>query len=120
MFLFNFDPNPSESFSIAVFVGSMTDEEFLAAFTSKLVDTTRDLLVDLRGLNDFKVMTTTVRQAVSKFKPVAHKRQRKVAVVAPTDIIFGVARMYEMLRPDSNSPYEVFRDFEAARKWLSP
>ena len=118
MFLFN--PNPSESFSIAAFVGSITDEDFLAAFTTKLVDTTRDLLVDLRGLDDFTVMTTTVRQAVSKFKPVAHKRQRKVAVVAPTDTVFGVARMYEMMRPESNSPYEVFRDFEAARKWLSP
>ena len=98
----------------------MTDEDFLDAFTSKLIDTTRDLLVDLRVLHDFKVSTATVRVAVSKFKPVAHKRQRKVAVVAPTDTVFGVARMYEMMRPESNSPYEVFRDFEAARKWLSP
>ncbi len=98
----------------------MTDEDFLAAFTGQLVDTTRDLLVDLRGLDDFKLMTTTVRQAVGEFKPVARMRLRKVAVVAPNDAVFGVARMYEMMRPESNSPYEVFRDFEAARKWLSP
>jgi hypothetical protein len=84
------------------------------------VDTTRDLLVDLRDLRDFKMNPATVRVAVSKFKPVAHKRQRKVAVVAPTDIVFGMARIYEMMRPESSSPYEVFRDFEAARNGLSP
>jgi hypothetical protein len=98
----------------------MTDEDFLDAFTNKLVDATLDLLVDLRDLHDFKVNTATVLVAVSKFKPVAHMRRRKVAVVAPTGIVLGVARMYEMMRPESNSPYEVFRDFEAARKWLSP
>lgn len=98
----------------------MTDEDFLDAFTTELVDTTRDLLVDLRDLRDFKMNSATVRVSVSKFKPVAHKRQRKVAVVAPTDIVFGMARMYEMMRPESSSPYGVFRDFEAARNWLSP
>jgi len=117
--MFRFDPNASESFSIASFEGTMTDEDFLAAFTGKLVDITRDLLVDLHGLNDFKLTTATVQQAVAKFKPVAHKRLRKVAVVAPADVVFGVARMYEMMRPDSKSPYHVFRDFETAREWLS-
>ena len=98
----------------------MTDEDFLAAFTNKLVDITRDLLVDLHGLSDFKLTTATVQQAVAKFKPVADKRLRKVAVVAPADVVFGVARMYEMMRPDSKSPYHVFHDFEAAREWLRP
>ena len=94
----------------------MTDEDFLDAFTTELVDTTRDLLVDLRDLSDFKMNPATVRVAVSKFKLVAHMRQRKVAVVAPTDIVFGMARMYEMMQSESSSPYEVFRGFEAARK----
>jgi hypothetical protein len=104
--VFRFDLNPSESFSIASFDGTLTDEDFLNAFTSKLVDTTRDLLVDLRGLTDFNVTRPTVGQAVNKFKPVAHERRRRVAVVAPSDIGFGVARMYEMMRPESNSPYQ--------------
>lgn len=38
------------------------------------------------------------------------------AVVAPGNFAFGLGRMYQGLRHDSN--FAVFRDLDAARKWI--
>lgn len=47
-----------------------------------------------------------------KFKP------SKIAVVAPDDLAFGLARMHEVYREQKNQEYQVFRTEQAATKWL--
>jgi hypothetical protein len=43
----------------------------------------------------------------------------KVAVVVPSDEIFGLGRMYELLREGSPEQVRVFRDPTAAERWLA-
>ncbi len=40
------------------------------------------------------------------------------AIVAETDIKFGMARMYEMYGEADPTQIEVFRDMAEARRWL--
>ena len=44
----------------------------------------------------------------------------RTAIIAPTDLLFGFARMYQSLAEvkDAPSTVEVFRTEEEARKWL--
>ena len=43
----------------------------------------------------------------------------KLAVIAPRDLLFGMARMYEMLRDDSPVEVRVFRERDEAESWLA-
>jgi hypothetical protein len=42
----------------------------------------------------------------------------KVAVVVPNDEVFGLGRMYELLREGSPENVRVFRDLVLAEQWL--
>jgi hypothetical protein len=42
------------------------------------------------------------------------------AFVVGTDIAFGMARMFEMLRDDAPEQIRVFRNIDDARAWLGP
>ena len=43
----------------------------------------------------------------------------KVAVVVPNDEVFGLGRMYELMREGSPENVRVFRDIALAEGWLS-
>jgi len=43
---------------------------------------------------------------------------RKIAVVAPQDVMFGLSRMFDALKPDLAVSVGVFRSEDAARAWL--
>lgn len=43
----------------------------------------------------------------------------KVAVYAPKDLPFGLARMYESRSFESPEKLRIFRDLESAKKWLT-
>lgn len=48
-------------------------------------------------------------------------RSRKLALVANTDMAFGLARMYQAYResdPSSRTEVQVFRNHDLARQWL--
>lgn len=47
-----------------------------------------------------------------------HIASTKVAVYAPNDLPFGMARMYSIYADDSPELIHVFRDKEKAKKWL--
>ena len=44
---------------------------------------------------------------------------RKIAVIAPQDVMFGLSRMFDALRPDLAVSVGVFRTADAAREWLA-
>ncbi|UCF93005.1 MAG: hypothetical protein JSW39_02280 [Desulfobacterales bacterium] len=115
---------PDERLVLLVHVGAVSDDEFLSFYKALYEDTQFDksfnLLVDLRqtesavrsagALNEFadfmrgQFVDTTARS--------------KVAVVAPEDISFGLARMYEVFSGDVPWEFAVFRAAEAASAWL--
>lgn len=57
-----------------------------------------------------------VRQAADVL--VRSRPVEKLAIVASSDSMFGLSRMYEILGGESNIPIQVFRDEDAAKGWL--
>jgi hypothetical protein len=78
-------------------------------------DSTFDQLWDLRGVerND---LTGGLLRDLSKVTPFA--RGVKRALVAPSDIDFGMARMFQLLHDHAPEEVRVFRTMEEAEAWL--
>jgi hypothetical protein len=119
-----FDARPENNLLILVHAGTTTDEEFQAfyrsLFESGSIDPSMNLLVDLREadssprspevLNQFAEF---VEQTFSKSSTIP-----KVAVVAPKDLSFGLARMYQVFANSVPWNFVVFRAMDAALAWL--
>jgi hypothetical protein len=75
------------------------------------------LLIDLRQAHGQKVTTAGVYQLVEQELVLSPTSRR--AVVVPTDLGFGMARMYEMRRTHRGGGPRVFRDYDEARRWVT-
>jgi hypothetical protein len=115
---------PDERLVILVHVGAVTDDEFLsfykALYEDTLLDKSFNLLVDLRQ-TESSVRSAT---ALNKFADFVRRQyvgttaRPKVAVVAPEDISFGLARMYEAFSSAVPWEFVVFRSADDALAWL--
>ena len=75
------------------------------------------LLIDLRQADGKSVTSAGVRALATRglvFSPAS-----KRAVVVPSDLGFGMARMYEMLREGRGGGMRVFRDYDEAKRWVA-
>ncbi len=72
-------------------------------------------LVDFRGMERMDVSSEGARRMVDMNPFGAHARR---AIVAESDISFGMARMYQILHGDGADEVQVFRDFDVALEWL--
>jgi len=72
-------------------------------------------LVDASGLNPAGLSTQVLRTraAVPKQNPT------RVAIVAPADVVFGLARMFQMMSEGDGNHIEVFRGMDEAMAWLA-
>ena len=97
------------------------DDELLDSYQSLLSspDYDPDLndLVDMRGVERFEVSGDAIRQLVRSFARFSGADNR-LAIVAGSDVVYGMARMYEQLRSDTTEEIRVFRDVDEARAWL--
>ena len=75
------------------------------------------LLIDLREASGLHVTTEGVRTLVAQ--PLVLSAASRRAVVVPSDLGFGMARMYEMLREGRGGGMRAFRDFDEARRWVT-
>jgi hypothetical protein len=75
------------------------------------------LLIDLREANGESVTSLGVRALSAQ--PLVLSPASRRAVVVPSDLGFGMARMYEMLRDERGGVVRAFRDFEEARRWVT-
>jgi hypothetical protein len=80
------------------------------------VESDFSLLIDLRQANGRQVTSAGV-QALAMRSLVLSPASRR-AVVVPTDLGFGMARMYEMLSEKRGGATRVFRDYDEARRWV--
>jgi len=107
---------------VATFEGILTDDDFIRCFTEivsiSIEEPNTSLLVDLSGTERISVRSRTVRRAADLFKSLSKSVTRKVAIIAPREEIFGMARMYELMRPPSPSDLTVFRTATGAKEWL--
>jgi hypothetical protein len=74
------------------------------------------LLIDLQDA-DGRGVTSAGVQALAD-APLVFSAEAQRAVVVPSDLGFGMARMYEMLREEGSGRMRVFRDRGEARRWL--
>lgn len=104
-------------------VGVLTNQDILDCLARLYSDPARKpgmpSLVDCRGVERMMVTPSGVQAAVM-VKATMDRRQRPwaVAVIAPQDEVFWMARTYEVLRAGSPETVRVFRHPGAAKRWL--
>lgn len=106
-----------------VFAGEVTNSELVETLDRYLLEpfSTFPLgLFDLSGVTDMKVSADTVRAVARRAAQHVDSRleEGKLAIVAPRDLLFGMARMYGILRDDSPVEVRVFRERDEAESWL--
>jgi hypothetical protein len=74
------------------------------------------LLMDLREASGKNVTSAGVRALAAR--PLVLSAASRRAVVVPSELGFGMTRMYEMLREERGGAPRVFRDYDAARRWV--
>ena len=79
-----------------------------------IVDGTGASASDFSGADIRRVAESTTRLSPSLFSPGA-----RAAVVAPTDMLFGVARMWEVFVEGAGMEVQVFRSREDAEPWVT-
>ena len=107
----------------AIFSGVITEQGLISAYTALVSDPAFDPaindLVDLSAVTRLDVTSAGVRRVAQMFDPMNHlQTQNRLAIVAPRDELFGMARMYEILRSDAPEETRVFRTMEQARAFL--
>jgi hypothetical protein len=100
---------------VVEYSGVVTNEDFLQGQQEYgVLDGSYSLLVDLSRTTDFKVTTDDLRRLAGRFTP---ERRGRCAVIAPSDVGFGLSRMIEVYA--QNPGFAVFRTEQQAREWLA-
>ena len=97
----------------------LTNRELLAHVRALAVDRrfarNFNQLADLRDVTDLQVTAATIREMV-KLNPFGTSARR--ALVVTSDVVFGMARMYQILLEESSYKFEIFREVDQAFQWL--
>ena len=119
---------PTKRLRYAVARGRLTDRDLLEAWGDALADPSYDpaldSLVDMSEADSFEVTPEGAQRLADVMVMCAKEpppgTRPRVALVAPTDVAFGMARMYQSIRASGGAPSEhrVFREMAEARAWL--
>jgi hypothetical protein len=120
--------DPVRKVSYTTATGVITDadvwEVCVGILSDPGYDPAADHIVDGGGIERLEVSPATLQEAAHLFaradRGISTSTRPKVAIVAPTDAAFGLARMYETYREMQPSPkrYLVCRTMTEARRWL--
>lgn len=119
-----FHYRPEAQLMVCVHSGQVPDDEFLTRYTSMLESdrfhTTFNLLIDLRQADSSPRSGKVLRQIaeIAKLKYAGITTRPKVGVIAPRDLSFGLARMYEAFADPIPWEFVVFRSVDSALSWL--
>jgi len=99
--------------------GVLTDRELLAHVRALTADPrfARHFrqLADLRDVTEVQFTASTIREMV-RLNPFGAGARR--ALVVTSDVVFGMARMYQILRDESPDELRIFRKVDDALQWL--
>ena len=73
-------------------------------------------LVDLLDIT--KIILSVADMHVIARRTAIFNEQSRRAIIARKDAVYGMARMYQMLRDEGPEEIMVFRDMPDARRWL--
>ena len=119
-----FDFKSEHNLVICRHFGTVDDKEFLnsyrSLFESGRFDPSMDLVVDLRRADSSKRSQEAIREFAEYLKRWMQKTEKKsrVVVIAPRDVSFGLARMYEAYSESAHIDFTVFREADAALESL--
>lgn len=105
--------------------GTVTDEELFAVYEELYSDPRHragmDELADCRTVDRLELTGQGLRDLASRaaFRMDPRRVSWRVAIVAPQDAIYGMARMFQSLRDDSPEEVQVFRELVSALYWLN-
>ena len=115
---------PEHDLAVFMHIGRVPDDEFLSFyrdfFEGAAFKPPMNILVDLRETSS----SSRSVEALLSFSGLMESKlsditeSTKVAVVAPKDRWFGLARMYKILSSSINWNFVVFRAMDAALAWL--
>lgn len=115
-----YEINPSRRVIVVTVIGDLTDEGLFDMHRRLADDSaikpTFAVLFDLRRANGATVTTEGVRALADL--PLVLSPESRRAVVVPSDLGFGMARMYGMRRGSKGGTVAVFRDFTEASRWI--
>lgn len=105
--------------------GIVEDEEFIQAYArlscDEKFDITYNRLVDLRN-TDSRVRSTEALRRLAKIDEAQHEGiispVPKTAVIAPSDLSYGLTRMYNAMSSDAVREFAVFKTAEEGLAWL--
>ena len=105
-------------------IGSYAPAEVTTAFRLALADPARPrlraLLYDVRESQEVAMRTTPdVREAVAFFSTLGNEVGQRAALLASTDVAYGVMRMVAGWAGGCGIDADVFRDPEEAYAWAS-
>lgn len=116
--------DPQRSRVTLTYSGAITDQDLFAVFDRLYREPDHrvgmDELSDLRGVEVAQVTARGLQDLASRtaLQLDSARQTWRVAIVAPVDVVFGLARMYELLREGSPEQVMVFRNLAAAERWL--
>lgn len=117
--------NAAERVRYTVISGDVTGAELVEAFgraaAAPEYDPSVNGLVDMRGVERLDVASSAIWDLAQLLRRAERGvTSRRVAIVAPSDFVFGMARMFEALAATSGAKttYHIFRDMAEARAWL--
>lgn len=106
----------------SVLYGRLTDDELLAYYQRPEFEAPRERWLELVDGSDLAEMAVTSagQRRLAEFASLQTDRLRggAVAMVAKSDLAYGMFRMWQMRREGLGYAVEVFRELEPARKWL--
>lgn len=101
------------------YFGTLSDDDLLESARQVREDPAFepdfDLIMDARKVDKLTMRSGIVREIAGR-NPYGHGSRR--AIVAPDNTVFGVARMFEMSRPEQGDDLRVFRSWDEAIEWL--
>jgi hypothetical protein len=119
-----FHIKPDAKLIICVHAGIVADDEFLNSYKTMLESDMftpgTNLLIDLRPTDSSPRSQEVLKQFAYFVKSKLGNAgiYPKVAVVAPQDLSFGLARMYEFFADSIPWDFVVFRSVDTALAWL--
>ena len=103
---------------VVTITGELTDKSLLSVADAlkKAPGVEKDfsLLLDLRGADGQNITTAGVQNLAAR--PLVLSPESRRAVVVPSVLGFGMARMYELMR--GTGGMRVFHDYDEARRWI--
>ncbi len=108
---------------VTEFIGTVTDDDLVAYHERLVVEERLDAqpggLIDGRRITSMQVTRDGIIHLASLVRDQAHLlRGQHLAMVATSDIVYGMFRMWELERGDLDYQVRVFRDYGAALIWL--